>query len=76
MAKKTTLRSLRRGAGLTQKALAQRCRDLGEPIPQSRISDYERGHTPPTEKIPVLAAALGVKPERLFTVLIAQKAAA
>jgi transcriptional regulator with XRE-family HTH domain len=56
------LGELRRAAGLSQKALAQK---LG--AAQSRIAQWETGvHNPPVTELPNLAAALGVTVADLF----------
>lgn len=56
------LRQLRKGAGLSQEALALLCGYAG----QSRISNYENGsRIPPLSEITTLAAALKVAPADL-----------
>lgn len=71
------MRSLREAAGLTQDALSERCREHGASITQSRISEYENAEKfPGPDNVAALAAALGVTPARLFSVLLAQKQSA
>ena len=69
-----SLREIREAAGLTQGELSERCSSAGTPVPQSRISEYEVGSRfPPPDKLAAIATALGLKPERLFAILLAQR---
>lgn len=74
MAAPTTFRALRERAGLTQEALSERCSEHGAAISQGRISEYESGRFPRSDKAAILAKALGVTPERLYAALLASRA--
>lgn len=57
------IKTLRQQRGLTQQQLADL---LG--LDQARISAYEVGRkTPPTQRLPLIARALGVEVGELFT---------
>lgn len=77
MGQATTLRDLREGAGFSQSQLSDRCKELGAYISQGRISEYENGDKfPGPDNVRVLAEALRTPPERLFSMLLAQRGAA
>jgi len=59
---------LRKARGMSAQDLADRCSELGYPIPRSTIANMETRarKTVPVQEIAVLAAALGVPPVRLL----------
>lgn len=55
------IKTARKQAGLTQEDLALKCQELGNPIQQKDISNFESGNANPSlEKIEVIARALGM----------------
>lgn len=61
------LRDRREDAGWSQRELAARCADAGQPVDASRISSYETGNSNPRPRIlKVLVTVLGCKKDDLI----------